>query len=46
VAVLMNLDEMAGHWFLLDDERELIAGMRAHRSGFGLLKDYAGAARS
>jgi hypothetical protein len=26
--VLMGLDELAGHWTLLDDERELVAGKR------------------
>jgi hypothetical protein len=29
----------------LDDERELIAGQRAHTSGFALLKFQAGAGR-
>jgi DNA-binding CsgD family transcriptional regulator len=39
----MDLDELAGHWTLLKDERELIAGKRgATRLGFALLlKFYA-----
>jgi hypothetical protein len=45
VAVLMDLDKLAGHQTLLDDERELIVGKRAHTSGFALLKFYAGAGR-
>jgi hypothetical protein len=43
----MDLDELAGHWTLLKDERELIAGKRrATRLGFALLlKFYARAGR-
>ena len=40
--MLMDLDKLVGHRTLLDDERELIAGKRAHTSGFALLKFYAG----
>jgi hypothetical protein len=47
VVVLMDLDELAGHWTLLKDERELIAGKRGPtRLGFALLlKFYARAGR-
>src|SRR5262249_36833965 len=47
VAVLMDLDELAGHWTLLTDERELVAGKRGPtRLGFALLlKFYARAGR-
>jgi len=47
VVVLMDLDELVGHWTLLDDERELIAGKRGPtRLGFALLlKFYARAGR-
>jgi hypothetical protein len=34
VVVLMDLDELAGHWTLLKDERELIVG-NAGRPGWG-----------
>jgi len=45
--VLMDLDELAGHWTLLKNERELIAGKRGPtRLGFALLlKFYARAGR-
>jgi len=47
VAVLMDLDELAGYWTLLTDERELVAGKRGPtRLGFALLlKFYARAGR-
>jgi Domain of unknown function (DUF4158) len=43
----MDLDELAGHWTLLKDERELVAGKRGPtRLGFALLlKFYARAGR-
>ena len=43
----VGLDELAGHWTLLDDERELIAGKRGPtRLGFPvLLKFYTRAGR-
>ena len=43
----VDLDELADHWTLLDDERELIAGKRGPtRLGFALiLKFYARAGR-
>lgn len=44
----MDLDELAGHWTLPKDERELVAGRRGPtRPGFALLlKFYAGRAGS
>jgi Domain of unknown function (DUF4158) len=47
VTVLMDLDELAGHWTLLKDERELVAVKRGPtRLGFALLlKFYARAGR-
>jgi Domain of unknown function (DUF4158) len=47
VAVLMDLDELADHWTLLTDERELVARKRGPtRLGFALLlKFYARAGR-
>ena len=38
VAVLMDLDKLVGHWTLLKDERELVAGKRGPtRLGLALL---------
>jgi TnpA family transposase len=43
----VDLDELVGHWTLLDDEQQLVAGKRGPtRLGFAvLLKFYAGAGR-
>ena len=37
MVVLVDLDELAGHWTLLEDERELVAGKQGPtRLGFAL----------
>jgi hypothetical protein len=47
VVVLVDLDELVGHWTLLEDERELVAGKQGPtRLGFALLlKFYTRAGR-